>query len=205
MATRRQELVVGKILEYTRKGQPYTLGAVLVESGYSPETAKAPTQVTESKGFLELLEERMPDDLLQETHLGLLKTTKIEHMVFVTEEGSTDPKTGEKLTDNDIKAMLEEVNCKVKRIVHSETARHVYYWVADARARADALKLAYDVKGKLGKNNNSPSGNQFNTFIQNNNVNPNSQRAKELAENTIKILMEQTKRVRVDNNTTQND
>jgi len=56
---------------------------------------------------------------------------------------------GETLTDEDIENMLAEVNCKVRKIVHAETARHVYFWSADANARRGAIELAYKIKGRI--------------------------------------------------------
>lgn len=53
-----------------------------------------------------------------------------------------------KLTDEEIVEMLAEVNCTVRKIVHGEGARHVYFWSADNRARKDALDMAYKLKGQ---------------------------------------------------------
>lgn len=221
MATTRQKKAFTFLSENIGNPKPIPLGEVLIQAGYSIQTAKTPTLVTKSKGFQELLEEHLPDDLLQKTHLEVLKTTRIEHMVFPIYVEPTDPEDdiplegdipeevlkqlkkkdkrvtkGESLTDDDIIDMLAEVNCKVRKIVHGDQARHVYYWVADSKARLDAVKLAYMVKGQLTKNDRvpDPGGNTYNTFIGNNTINPNAPKAKELAEETIKILMEKTKR-----------
>lgn len=53
----------------------------------------------------------------------------------------------ETLTDTDIKEMLASVNCTVKRIVHQEMSRQVYYWSPDNRARKDAIEMAHKLKG----------------------------------------------------------
>ncbi len=53
----------------------------------------------------------------------------------------------EYVTDVDIKEMLEDLKCKVKRIVHRETARDVYYWTADNTTQDKALDKAYKLKG----------------------------------------------------------
>lgn len=52
MATERQEKALEKLVEGGR-----TKGQALIEAGYSPNTAKAPTKVTESKGFKELCDD----------------------------------------------------------------------------------------------------------------------------------------------------
>lgn len=138
MATTKQKLVIGKMVEYGRNDQPYTLGGILVEAGYSSNTALAPTKVTRSKGFQELAEEYLPDDFLLE-------------------------------------ALQEDIKTK-KGNRHKE------------------LDLAFKVKGKLTPNPDAPAGNTYNTFIQQNNLNPNTPDAKTLVDNTLEMLMNQTKR-----------
>jgi hypothetical protein len=114
------------------------------------------------------IQEALPDDLLGRKHQELLNSTTLDHMVFPlgpkdeddinlsggrikkTEEGNVPEKLKERttLTDKEIITMLADVNCKVRRIVHGETARHVYFWAADNRAVKDALDMAYKLKGK---------------------------------------------------------
>lgn len=77
------------------------------------------------------------------------------------EQEIADRRIIDNLTDEDVIDMLAEVNCKVKRIVHGETARHVYFWAHDAKAQAGALELGYKMKGYLGKDG-SGGGNTFN-------------------------------------------
>lgn len=211
MATTRQKIVYGKLVENGRNGQTLTLGAIMLEAGYSKAIATVPAKVIKSKGFQELLDEAMPDDDLLKAHTSLLKSTKIEHMVFpLGPKGDDDPnlsgakpdenaieKAGIKverttLSDQEIKDMLAEVNCKVKRIVHGETARHVYYWTPNTKAQQDALKLAYDIKGKL--TSKEPPGDSYNVFLQQNNLNPNAPASKPLVDATLATLMDQTKR-----------
>lgn len=57
MATEKQKAVVDLLVENGRAGNPEPIGKVLVKAGYSPNTAIAPTKVTESQGFKEALEE----------------------------------------------------------------------------------------------------------------------------------------------------
>lgn len=111
--------------------------------------------------------EALGEDLLAEKHLALLNSTKVEHMVFPLgpEDRTKKLDTSElpapvktmldaeqalqrtDLSDEEIREMLAEVNCKVKRIVHGETSRHVYYWAADNKAVKDALDMAYKIRG----------------------------------------------------------
>ncbi len=113
------------------------------------------------------LEEALNDELLQEKHLELLNASRLDHMVFATgprnekeraeyiqsdirkaQEKGYEYKEIEHVTDEDIREMLADVNCQVRRIVHRETARDVYFWSADNMARDKALDKAYKIKGK---------------------------------------------------------
>jgi hypothetical protein len=187
----------------------------MIAAGYSPTTAVNPKKnLISQPGFQELLEQHLPDSLLIDTHSNLLKSTKIEHMVFPLGPKDEDdpnfsgsnpnaknplddldkPVERTSLTDKEITAMLAEVNCTVKRIVHGQSARHVYFWVPNTKAQQDALKLAYDVKGKLESKDVPPSGNTFN--ITQNNLNPNTPEARNIVDSTVEFMMEQTKRIK---------
>ena len=139
------------------------------EAKYSETTINNPTNLTESDGWKTLVEEIMPDTDLVAVHKGLLNSSRIDHMVFpIGPKGEDDdnmsgakldkdttPEEDENLkaerttlTDKEIIDMLEEVNCQVRRIVHGNTARHVYFWANDNMVRDKALDKAYKLKGK---------------------------------------------------------
>lgn len=216
--TPRQQQVVASLVEKGGTGKGITLGAVLVEAGYSENTAKTPAKVIESKGFQELLDEVLPDEELTKLHASLLKSMRLDHMVFpLGPKGEDDPnfsgannddnpieKAGvhverTTMTDEEIKLLIADVGGTVRRIVHGETARHVYFWAPNDRSRHDALKLAYDLKGKLGKKaDETPAGNTYNTFIQNNSFDPNKPENRNVVDITLDSLMEATKRKVID-------
>lgn len=106
----------------------------------------------------------LPEVDLGAKHRQLLNSTRIEHMVFplgpvdeddINLSGAIPNKQNDMedyverttLTDQEIIQMLAEVNCKVRRIVHGNTARHVYYWAVDNKAVKDALDMAYKLRG----------------------------------------------------------
>jgi hypothetical protein len=214
--TPRQQLVIGKLVANGRK--PTSMAAVLVEAGYSPNTARAPTKVTESRGFQELIDLVMPDDGLSQLHKSLLKSMKLDHMVFPLgpkgEEdenfsGSTPnaanqiekagiPVERTSLTDKEITQLLADVGGTVRRIVHGDTARHVYFWAPNNKERLDALKLAYDLKGYTGKRagpgDEPPANTTYNTYIQNNTINPNEPTSKQVVDQTLESMMAATQR-----------
>lgn len=59
MATRKQKKAVQKMVE-----NGGVVSRAMRDAGYSEETAKTPKKLTESKGFKELLEQYLPDDLI---------------------------------------------------------------------------------------------------------------------------------------------
>lgn len=163
MATLRQRIAFDKVVE-----NGGNVSRAMIDIGYSPATAKTPQKLTESVGWKELVNEHMSDGELMVKHKQLLNSTKIEHMTFPLGPKKTEtqdavikklPKnlstildaeialSQTSLSDDDIKQMLAEVNCKVRQIVHGETARHVYYWAPDTKALKDALDMAYKLKG----------------------------------------------------------
>lgn len=110
--------------------------------------------------------EQIPDEDLVAKHKELLNASALDHMIFPlgprdeadrlkhieearakTDKEGKEYKDIEFVTDEDIIEMLQEVNCKVRRIVHRETARDVYFWSADNSARDKALDKAYKLKG----------------------------------------------------------
>lgn len=168
----------------------------MLEAGYAPSVARHnPTVITEAKGFQELLAESMPQSDILDVHKSLLKSTKLDHMVFplgpdgeddvnfsggvqVDEADDEDLEDDDEpdemedsverttLTDKEIISMLAEVNCTVRRIVHGRSARHVYFWSPDNRARKDGLDMAYKIMGKYAGDAAAAGarGNTYNFF-----------------------------------------
>lgn len=106
MATMKQRLAVKRMVE-----NGGNVSRSMVEAGYSVATAKTPDKLTESKGYQELLNEYLPDDLI----LGALKddiekkpqnrtpeltlATKIKGMIVERKDLTTK---GEKIESNKI-------------------------------------------------------------------------------------------------------
>jgi len=61
--TARQKKAAQKILENTRSDKPKPVGELLVEAGYAPSTATVPSDITQSKGFIQVLEEAGVTDI----------------------------------------------------------------------------------------------------------------------------------------------
>lgn len=166
MASKKQETAMKIAVE-----NGGNVSKAMREAGYSPKTAKNPKKLTESEAWKKIMTKALSDKELAKKHQELLASTTLSHMTFppfrlkeeVEEDDSDDEdldddekdevfnkgeKFGEQLTDDDIRSLLASTNCTVRRIVHGENARHVYFWSADNRARKDALDMAYKLKGK---------------------------------------------------------
>ena len=72
MATLKQQKAVKIILEDTNK----TLGTSMIEAGYTKNTSENPKNLTDSKGWEELMEKYLPDKLLAKKHKELLTIPK---------------------------------------------------------------------------------------------------------------------------------
>lgn len=153
----------GFVKDYIETG----IGSLAAKKNYNvanDATARAVASENLTKpNIINAIHEALPDDLLAKKHLQLLNSTRVDHLVFPlgpdTNEGdpAEGPPSGPEvpeafkdrttLTDKEITDMLAEVNCTVRRIVHGETARHVYFWSADNKALQFALDMAYKIKG----------------------------------------------------------
>lgn len=176
----RQTALVGKLLENPR----LSIYKAAIAVGYSKAHAIHPKDIIQAKGFQELLAERLGDDKLTRVHNRLLKTKRIDHMTFPLS-----------LSDEDIEVLITSVNGTLRKIVHGDMAKHAYWWIDDAKAREGALKLAYQVRGKLDSATPPAAGDQYNLFIQQNNgLDPNTPEARKLVDVSIDAMMSATKR-----------
>lgn len=72
------------------------------QAGYSPNTARAPTKLTNSKAWSELLEQYLPDDRLLQKHDEALEAVKWNDF------------TGEREPDQSIRLRATELGYKIK-------------------------------------------------------------------------------------------
>jgi len=98
MPTLKQEQTVKDLLENT--GKP--ISRAMLDNGYSPATAKNPCELTESKGWKELLEKYLPDEKLLKKHDEALEAKKWNDF------------TGEREEDHSIRLKAIELGYKLK-------------------------------------------------------------------------------------------
>lgn len=142
------------------------VSAAMRSAGFSAAYSKNPQKFLATKQFAELATILLPDIKVLATHRQLLDAHRLDHMIFPlgpkteeeqadSEDEDTEPieeflqKERTTMTDAEITTMLAEVSCTVRRIVHGNTARHVYFWAPDNKARQAASELAYKVKDKM--------------------------------------------------------
>ena len=83
--TIKQKRLAQKILENPR----LSVSEAMRQVGYSPNTAKVPSDATQSKGFKELIEDYLPDDKLLQKHEEALEATKWNDFTGEREEDHT--------------------------------------------------------------------------------------------------------------------
>jgi hypothetical protein len=154
---------------------PRTAHSIATELMQKSEIIEAVIEAEET--FKQIIDKHLPEETVVKKHLELMNATRMDHMVFplgpegeddinlsgaiVTRKQEDIEDMGENelpeeykerttLTDIEIIEMLKEVNCVVRRIVHGNTARHVYFWAADNMARDKALDKAYKIRGRYG-------------------------------------------------------
>lgn len=158
----RARAVAAKIVE----NPGLSVSAAARAVGLPESIATHPAQITNTPEWNNLIDEYLPRGELLETHRGLLKASRIDHMIFADGPKSEEdcaafivnrnaklkpedhPYTRDDvLTDDDIRAMLAEKNCTVRRISRTENSRHVYFFSPDNKARKEALEMAYKLRG----------------------------------------------------------
>lgn len=89
MATIKQQKAIKIFSENLRNGNAKSMGEVLNEAGYSDSVSKKPKEVTNTKGWQELLEEYFPDRDIAVLHKEILN--KKEYVVLETGESLVQP------------------------------------------------------------------------------------------------------------------
>lgn len=131
MATEKQKKAIKNAVE-----NGGNISKAMREAGYSPKTAKNPKKLTESAAWNDLMEKYLPEKELLKIHKSMLNAHRVDHMVFPL-----------KITDEAITDLLNSANCKVRKIMHGDTAIHVWFWAPDNKAKKDALDMAYKLRG----------------------------------------------------------
>lgn len=107
--TLRQRKAIANILENRGK----SISGAMLKAGYDPTTAKNPKNLTESKGFKELLATELKDTILIQKHREALDANK------------QDQFTGEWNPDHQIRLKAVELGYKLKRYIGPEVMQQL--------------------------------------------------------------------------------
>lgn len=141
MATVKQKraakILVDHIMKKKKGKKRLTTGKILEEAGYSKGSHS--TVITRGKGFIEALNEALPDSLVVDIHKTSAMASKVSTATF-------PPST----TDEDIKTVIESSSgAKVKLIKRiGRMPVTVYYTIPEHKSRMTALDMVYKLQGK---------------------------------------------------------
>jgi hypothetical protein len=135
-----------------------TKGEALREAGYSEATAIKPSRVFNSAGVKAILDDAGVEivPIIQELKSMVFRSGKIDYMVFPAFiDGSNrnpfedeEPEDeGEQLTDEEIRQMIHEAGGMVKQIKHTKSQRHVWFFIADNKAKLEAIEKLINLHG----------------------------------------------------------
>lgn len=140
MATVKQKLAFKKTLE-----NGGSVSKAMRETKYNKSVAKNPKILTASKGWKELMDQYMPEDLLAKKHIELLSSVTLEKLSFTPET-----------EDDEIKAVIADMPgykfLYLKKIKGSARGSNIQEKIAYVRApdtmtQDKALDKAYKLRG----------------------------------------------------------
>lgn len=136
-----------------------SMSQAMIAVGYSPAYAHNPKKLLNTKAWKELVEERLPDDLITLRHNELLNADEIQHYIFpkladkIEAEGKGKKKTvaitKQELSNEEIKMIVESVaGCRLIYIRRDFMGAWAFYSAPDNKSRKDALDMIYKLKGR---------------------------------------------------------
>lgn len=106
MATKKQENAFDKLV-----GNGGNVTKAMIEAGYTPNTANTPQKLTESKGFIQLCEERgLTDDLLVDSLVEDIKAKKGNRKAEIELGFKVKGRTGDKDNKGDTNITFNILN-----------------------------------------------------------------------------------------------
>lgn len=111
MPTQKQKKVIEEIVE---SGGNIAMGTAMIQAGYSPATAKTPQKLTESKGWLELLEEYIPDDKLNKVLQEGLEANRVISSMNTGKQATGETADFIEVPDHAIRHKFLETGLKLK-------------------------------------------------------------------------------------------
>ncbi len=137
MATKNQEKVLDIVVKDVRKGKKVSVSRAMRDSGvYSEEFSKHPERLTNSKGWKELVNERLSDSFVTARLRKLFDQKRVEYMSF-----------GLKKSDEEITLAMESAGLTVINIQPTTDSKLAFYSTDDVMAVTKALDMTNKIKG----------------------------------------------------------
>lgn len=146
MVTIKQETAAKKLME-----NHGNVSKAMLDAGYDPTTAKNPKNLTESKGFQELMGEAFPFRKLKKKHNELLNAAHLRTMIFEEEAEDEDIRKylqliqGVKVVSITLKK-IEKYNKKTKTTSENRW-KEVRYVSPDRKTQISSLDMMYKILG----------------------------------------------------------
>lgn len=126
-----------RVLKYMSENGS-SMKEALIACGYSKSVSEAPSKVTGTKSWKQLLNQYLPEDKLLKVHEQQMNSWKLQSMLFQKQ-----------VPDEDIFELMEQVNCVVKKVVEIPTGKLVFYITPDNQSRNKALEMGLKLHKKL--------------------------------------------------------
>lgn len=176
MATKNQEKVLDIVVKDVRKGKKVSVSRAMRDSGvYSEEFSKHPERLTNSKGWKELVNERLSDSFVTARLRKLFDQKRVEYFTF-----------SKNMKDEEILKAVEDAGLEVINISYTEQGKLAWYSTDDVMAVTKALDMVHKIKGVYlaDKTVDSPQTVNYNLFYK-----PEFQDAMRAAEAQMKDLI----------------
>jgi len=112
-------------------------GEAMRRAGYSKATSVAPSKITNTKGFQELMEQYLPQEGINQKHLELLNASTIQQQEFNAH-----------ITADRIKETIESIaGCELVHIQKTKNKQIAYYKQPDYKTRQQAVDMAHRIRG----------------------------------------------------------
>ena len=87
---KKPKIRIKKVFEQVVENGGAGIGKIMIKNGYSPNTAKTPQKITESKSWEMLLDQYIPESLVLKTHKKAFKANRV---ISARTTGKADEKT----------------------------------------------------------------------------------------------------------------
>jgi len=134
----KQIKVLKNLGESGKNGKPMSMKRAMMDAGYSKNYAEN-GDMLKTATWKELIEDHVPDELVAETHEGLIKSKEIKQLYFY-----------HKFSDEQIRKIIEAQGFTFigsKRFMNTAV---VFFTMPDNVARAKGLDLIYKIKSRYG-------------------------------------------------------